>query len=208
MQATGYQPQRISTAAIEEKLQEKDLSQAYAFCFSEGANMFYCLQVPGLDSTLVYDAAFKQWHERVELVDGEYIPWRATSHAFAYGKHYFGSADGTVYVSDPTVHKYGNDNICRDRISPVLSAPSRKLMRFPRFEVIMETATSAKVMLRWSDDNGNTWSDWVLRGTGLIGRFESVIRWLSTGFGRDRVYQFRCTDDAPCNPVLSVVDAV
>lgn len=206
MQATGYQPQRVSTEAIEELLQDKDISGAYAFTFSEGSSMFYCLQVPGLSSTLVYDAAYRQWHERAELVDGDYQPWRATSHAFAYGRHYFGSADGKIYRSRPNYFRYGADNICRDRISPVLSAPSRKLLRFPSVEAVLETATSANIMLRWSDDNGATWSDWVQRNSGAVGEYGQRVRWLRTGTGRDRVFQMRCTDNAPFNPVLVEVD--
>jgi hypothetical protein len=206
MQANGYQPQRISTAAIEERLQNIDLSGAYAYSYSEGASMFYVLQIPNAETTLVYDSAFKLWHERYEFQNDVRTPWRATCHSFADGKHYFGAADGIVYVSSPTVNKYGNDNICRERICPVMSAPSRKLLRFARLELLTETATDANVMLRWSDDNGANYSDWVMRRTGATGRYGQRVQWLRTGAGRDRVYHFRCTDDVPFNPVSALVD--
>lgn len=205
-QVLASRGQRISTRAIEERFEGLDLSQARAFSFSDGGQHFYCLNVPNVDTTLVYDRTFGQWHERAELVDGEYEPWRATCHAFAYGSHWFGSEDGNLYRADNTAHTFAGDPIVRDRVMPVVSRPDRGRVRFPRVEVVCEKGTGAKVMLRWSDDNGATWSDWEEESTGDVGDYSARVRFERTGSAFDRVFQVRMTDDAPFNPVAAYVE--
>jgi hypothetical protein len=200
--------QRISTRAIEERFEGRDLDQARAFSFSDGGQHFYCLNVPSLDTTLVYDRTFGQWHERAELVDGEYAKWRPTCHAFAYGEHWFGAEDGKLYRSDKSVHTFAGDPIVRDRVVPVISSPNRGRLRFPLVELVCEKATAATVMLRWSDDNGATWSNWHESSTGDIGKHGQRVRFNRTGSAFDRVFQFRMTDDAAFNPVSAYAEIV
>lgn len=208
LRAQGYQPVRISTRAIEERFEGLDLGAARAFTYSDGGQQFYCLNVPNVDTTLVYDETFRQWHERAELVNGNFRQWRATCHAFAYGRHYFGANDGSLYRLDPTANTFAGDVKCRERIAPVISADNRKRLRFPMVEAVCEKATDAKVMLRWSDDNGATWSNWAYASAGEVGQHRRRVRFYRTGSAFDRVYQMRVTDDAPWNPVQVVVDAV
>jgi hypothetical protein len=197
----GYSAARVSTRAIEERFEGRDLSNAKAFCWSDGGHEFYALNVPGVDTTLVYDATYRQWHERAELVDGNYTQWRATCHAFAYGRHFFGAADGTIYRMDPELHTYGGDVLCRERVAPVISQPGRKLLRFPHFELVCDKATSGTVMLRHSSDNGATFGNWRYKTAGANGRHRERIRFDMLGSAYDRVYAVRMTDDAPWNPV-------
>ncbi len=201
LRTQGYQPSRISTRAIEERFEGKNLANSRAFTYSDGGQQFYCLNVPGVESTLVYDETFQQWHERVELVNGEYAQWRPTCHAFAYGKHYFGTQSGDIYTSDKNVHTFGDDVIVRDRIAPVISAPSHKRLSFPMFEIICERATTGFVMMRYSDDNGANWSDWRTESAGGSGDYARRIRFAKNGSGFDRVFQVRMTGDASFNPV-------
>lgn len=207
LRAQGYSPVRISTRAIEERFEGLDLAAARAFTYSHGGQQFYCLNVPNVGTTLVYDETFQQWHERAELVDGDFAQWRPTCHAFAYGEHFFGADDGRIYRLDVNSHTFAGDVKCRERIAPVISAPNRKRVRFPLVEVVCEKATSARAMLRWSDDNGATWSNWSYASTGDVGEYARRARWHRTGSGFDRVYQMRVTDDAPFNPVQAIVEA-
>jgi hypothetical protein len=200
--------QRISTRAIEERFEGLDLQQARAYSYSDGGQRFYCLNVPNVETTLVYDMTFGQWHERAELLNGDYQPWRPTCHAFAYGQHFFGADNDAIYRLAPGVHNFAGDVKCRDRIAPVLSSPSRKRLRFPEVEVICEKADAKKVLLRWSDDNGATWSNWHETSNGAVGNYSHRVKWHRTGSAFDRVYQMRMTDDAPFNPVDVAVEAV
>lgn len=193
--------ERVSTRAIEERFDGLDLSQASAYTYSDGGQHFYCLNCPGVETTLVFDRTFSQWHERAELVNGAFQPWRPTCHAFAYGAHFFGTEAGTVYKLDSTVHDFGGDPKCRQRTAPVVSDPTRRRLRFPTVELVCEKGTAANVMLRWSDDNGNTWSGWKATDNGESGVFGIPLRWKRLGSAYDRVYEVRVTDAEPFNPV-------
>lgn len=201
MQLQGYQAKPVSTRAIEERFEGIELSAATAYTRSAGKQEFYCLNVPGLDTTLVYDTTWKQWHEEAELVNGQYRPFRARCHAFVYGQHFVGAEDGIVYRMDPRVNTFAGQPKCRDRISPVISYPSIRELQFPRLGLMCEKATNGTVMMRYSDDNGATWSNWHTKSAGATGQYRQQVVFRRLGTGYDRVYQVRMTDDAAFNPV-------
>ncbi len=207
-QVVAGRGQRVSTRAIEERFEGRDLSRSRAYTYSDGGQHFYCLNVPGVDTTLVFDTTFPGWHERAELVNGQYTQWRPTCHAFAYGKHFFGSEDGSIFELDMDTHTFAGDTKCRDRIAPVISEPSRRRLRFPSVEVVCEKAAAKKILLRWSDDNGATWSNWHEASNGDVGRYTQRVRWTRTGSAFDRVFHMRMTDDAPFNPIGVNVEVV
>lgn len=207
LSATGYQPTRISTRAIEERFDGRDLENSTAFIYSDGPHEFYVLQVPGVDTTLVYDFAYQQWHERAEVDDdGSWMQWRATCHAFAYGKHFFGAEDGVIYQADKDTHTYGGDPLVRARIAPVISDGSRRLLTFPSFELVCEKATDASIMIRWSNDGGNVWGNWHTFSAGATGEYRRRAIKRMLGSARDRVFEIRCGDDAPFNPVSAHIE--
>lgn len=201
IQLKGYQAVPVSTRAIEERFEGLDVSRARAYVRLRGKRECYYLNCPRLDTTLVYDTVFKQWHEEAELVNGQYKPARATCTAFAYGRHYVGANDGNLYEVRDDAHDFAGDVKCRDRISPVVANPEFDEMRFPHFEVLCKKATTATVMLRYSDDNGHTWSNWRTESAGAVGAYHQRVRYEQLGQARDRVYQVRVTDNAPFNPV-------
>jgi hypothetical protein len=61
--------------------------------------------------------------------------------------------------------------------------------------------TDPLVQMRFSDDGGNTWSDWDARSLGVIGDFTDKPTWKKLGSIRapGRTFEFRVTD-----PVLTV----
>ncbi len=196
----GHQPQRISHRAIEEKFEGLELSSARAFTYSDGGQSFYCLNVPGLTTTLVWDETFSQWHERADWRAGQYAQWSPTCHAFAYGKHFFGC--GTVLATlNAAVHDYLGLPKRRQRIAPVISSPDHKRVFFSSFEVICEKGTGAQLLLRWSDDNGNNWSNWTYATVGELGQFDRRAKFNRLGSSFDRVFDLVMTDPKPFNPV-------
>lgn len=205
MQLRGYQAKAISTRAIEERFEGLDLGNARAWVRMNGKREMYCLNVPGVDTTLVYDTTFEQWHEEAELVNGAYRQFRARCHAFAYGKHYVGDNDGRLYTTDKNVHNFAGAVKCRDRISPVIGEPGFERLFFPSFEVACERGTAGTVMLRYSNNNGASFGAWHTKSAGATGKHRQRIKFDRLGSARDRVYHVRMTDDAPFNPVT--VDA-
>jgi len=197
---------RVSTRAIEERFEGLDLANARAYTYSDGGSRFYCLNVPNVETTLCFDLTFGQWHERAELVAGAYAKWRPTCHAFAYGKHFFGDADGIIYRSDSDVHDFAGDVKVRDRIAPVVARPDMRKLSFRRFDLLSERGHDGTVMLRFSDDNGATWSAWRTDSAGAVGEYRERVRFNRLGSARDRVFQVRMTDAVPFNPLAANVE--
>lgn len=66
--ARGYQPQRISTHAIEYAIQSySTISDAIAYTYQQDGHMFYVLTFPTANVTWVFDAATQMWHQRAYL---------------------------------------------------------------------------------------------------------------------------------------------
>lgn len=201
MKLTGYVPVSVSTAAIEERMAGIDLSGASAFALESERSKLFFLNVPGLDTTLVFDALTNQWHEWAELVQGERQPHRATHHLFAFNKHYVGAADGKLYRLDPTVSNNAGDPLLRERITPVAATPTRDRLGYQVFDLTCERGTGARASLRYSIDGGARWSNWRTRTVGAPGVYGQRVRWKRFNKGRDMVLHVRFTDDAPFNPV-------
>ena len=211
--AGGYAPQRVSTHALEEKLQGAgDLSGATAFTYHQEGQTFYALNVPGLDTTWVYDVSSQMWHERAELVDGAWRKWRATCHAVAFGKHYVGDADGNIYEMTFDANTYGSDEMVRDFISPQESVPSLKRQRFSSFQVDCKvgqgkpSGQQATMLLRYSNDGGANYLNWRELTLGNVGQTMASARATPCGSGKNRVWNIRVTDDVACSPLAIVVN--
>ena len=207
----GYKPVPISDRPREELLAKStDLSGAVAYTEQYEGHRFYCLRVPGLDTTHVFDLKTRQWHERAELVNGEYTQHRATCHAYAFGKHIVGADDGKLYVYVKTGNNAGDVKV-RDRISPHMAVPSLEFLPFNTFELDAQVGegkpdgTEAKVLLRYSNNGGATWSAWREASLGSVGQLEKRVIWRRLGRAKDRVWHVRVTDDAPCSLIQAKV---
>ena len=63
--AAGYNAQRISTHAIEWRIQSYlDMGDAVGYTYQQDGHAFYVLSFPSADETWVYDAATGAWHQR------------------------------------------------------------------------------------------------------------------------------------------------
>ncbi len=203
--AVGYNPQRVSTLAVEEALQAStDLASAMAFTYQQNGHSFYCIQAPGLSTTWCLDVATGAWHERAELVSGEYEQHRANNHVFAFNKHLVGADDGNVYWFNASAYTNNGAVLVRERITPHQSTPSYARMMFGTLEVdcrvgegITGTGAAPTVMLRHSNDGGVQFSGWRTASLGALGQRNTRVRFHRCGSGYDRVWQIRCTDDAP-----------
>lgn len=211
----AYQPQRISTHALEEQLERlTDLSGATAFTYHQDGLTFYVLNVPGLDTTWVYEVTSGLWHERAELVYGDYQPWRATCHAFVYGRHVVGGADGNLYELDVTKNTNNGGTLVRDRILRQPGPPSLQRVRYGSLQVDcaigqgIALGAEARLMLRYSNDGGQTWGNWRLLTLGRIGEYKARARATMLGSARDRVWHIRASDDVSCDLLSAVVNEI
>lgn len=209
----GYVPQRVSSDALEEQLAAlDDVSGATAWVYHQEGQARYVLNVPGLEATWVYNVSAGLWHERGEWVDGAWTPWRAIAHAVCFGKHLVLDADGNLYEMTPSVNKYGDDVMRRCWRSPHSAAPGLSVQRFDSFEVVCDTGAGLPsgyaplMLLRYSNDGGRNWEDWIEIPLGITGDTLARARETMLGSGRDRVWEIVVSDDVACNPVSVLVN--
>lgn len=117
-QMSGHAPTRVSTRAIEQMLAKStNIGAASMWTYQVDGHEFIGINAPGLATTLVYDAAMQQWHERAEWSAG-WAPLRVTSVCYVNGGQYAGDALGNLYRLDPTVYMNGADPLVRERTWP------------------------------------------------------------------------------------------
>lgn len=118
--ANGLQPQRISTHAIEERLQGiADLDKCVSYTYQENGYYFYCLNVPSLQTTFCYEVKTNQWHERAEFVNGQYERSRPNTHMFVWNSHLVGDYEsGIIYKQSLDYYDFDTRLIRRMRTSP------------------------------------------------------------------------------------------
>jgi hypothetical protein len=204
--ARGYQPDRVSTIAVEEALQAStDLSSAVAYVYQQNGQTFYCINAPGLTATWCYEIASGAWHERCDLDGaGQFKAHRATGHVFAFGKHLVGDAGGYFYQMSTTVYTFNGDPIKRTRISPNNALPFRQREFYAEgFTLDCTTGLAASgtplIDLSWSDDGGFRWGNPVQRSAGALGNYYTRVCWQNVNGpeARDRVWRVDFTENAP-----------
>lgn len=209
--AQGYQPQRISTHAVERALAGyANLTTSAAFAYRQNGHEFYQVTVPpsATDNggTWCYDFVVGQWHERsyLEPVVGE-LPHLAACATAAFGTVVVGDRlNGNLYAYDPSFYTDNGSPIRRLRQSPHLSTDER-FIRHNAFELQAEPGVGLQTgqgsaplaTLSWSNDGGHTWSNQHTVSMGLVGKYKNRFRWRRLGVSRDRVYRVETSEPVP-----------
>lgn len=205
--ASGNQPQRVSTRAVEESLRgSSDLSKATMWTYQIQGAEFIGINAPGLSTTWVFDAAVQQWHERGEW-DAGWFPLRSMLVTSYAGEHFAGTADGKLTRLDSSVNNLAGRVLVRERTWPHLKKASMDLLSFYGLELSMNTGYGGLVTLEISNDGGKTFGPMLLRSLGAIGRWMQKVRWLGLGSAYNRVFRIRVSDDVPFSIYSATVDA-
>jgi hypothetical protein len=205
--ASGNQPQRVSTRAVEESLLgSTDLSAATMWTYQIQGAEFVAINAPGLSTTWVFDAAVQQWHERGEW-DAGWLPLRSMLVTSYAGEHFAGTADGKLVRLDASVNNLAGRVLVRERTWPHLKKASMDLLSFFGLELSMNTGYGGVVTLEISNDGGKTFGPKLLRSMGAIGRWMQKVRWLGLGAAYNRVFRIRVSDDVPFSIYGATVDA-
>lgn len=194
----GHTPRRVSTRAIEQSLAKADLASVKMWTYQVDGHEFIAINAAGMSTTLVYDAATQQWHERAEWLDG-WSPLRINSVCFANGAQYAGDAAGNLYAMNQTTYAYGNNPMVRERTWPHMVHPTMEPISFYGLELGCTTGYGGNVTLQVSSDGGYTFGPSLIRSLGAIGRFMQRVRWNALGTSKDRVFRLRCSDAVPFN---------
>lgn len=201
----GNQPVRVSTHAIEQKLQsEFTLSSGEAFSFWYEGHFFMGFSFD--EGTIVYDAVTLQWHER-QSYNLNY--WRFGHMARFAGKWLAGDRDSNeiVELDTKTFNEAVNDPNMASNVQvmewtyqPIYAEGVRAF--HDRFEVRFEAGvglttgqgSDPKIMMEYSDDGGRTWRALPTRTLGKKGEYRDRAVWHNLGSSRQRVYRGSVSD--------------
>lgn len=204
----GNQPRRVSTMAVEKKLREStDISKASMWTYQIEGHEFIGINAPGMDTTWVYDAALKEWHERAEWDEG-WLPLRSRMVTSIGSNQYAATDDGKLVYLDETLNTLSGRPLVRERTWPHMKQPSMEPICFYGLELSCKTGNNGgNITLELSNDGGATFGPKLLRGLGAIGRRMQRIRWLGLGCAFNRVFRIRQSDDIPFAIYSAAVDA-
>lgn len=203
--ASGYQPQRISTHAIERAIESyARIDDAEAITYTQEGHPFYCLSFPTAGKCWAFDVASGAWHERasMEQSTGDEILWRTGSYAFYGVRHVVGDRNsGKLFALDLDNFTEDGDRVLRLRSGPT-TARQNKRVRYASLEIDIEGGVGnnldpgqdPQMMLRFSDDGGHTWSSHRYTSMGKIGEKRARAHWNRCGMGRNRVFEVSVTD--------------
>ena len=176
---------------------QEDLRASYAYTYTDHGHKFLVLTVPNR-GTHVYDVKMELWHKRSY--------WQSSTHHSsvylnAYGKHFFGGINGNLYEMTRDAFDDAGAILKRRRRSKVFSEDENRL-RFKKFKLVMETGEglttgqgSAPVLIvRWSDDNGRSWSNERRLDIGIQGDYLRQVITRNMGSARARLIEFYMTD--------------
>jgi len=204
--ANGYTPQRISNHAIEcAWSQYPTRKDAIGYSYQEQGHTFWVLQFPSGKATWVFDAATQMWHERAYLNNGALEAHLGQNHVYAFGKHLVGDRQsGNIYQISLSFYDDAGKAIRRMRRAPHISVEQQWIFH-NQLQVDVEAGlglqsgqgSDPKLMLRWSDDGGKTWSNEYMAGAGKAGQYKARAIWRRLGRGRDRVYEISASDPIP-----------
>ncbi|HVX00862.1 MAG TPA: packaged DNA stabilization protein [Candidatus Babeliaceae bacterium] len=222
--ANGYLPQRISTTAIDLKIQSySTVSDAVAYGYHQDGHNFYVLNFPTEDATWVYDTATGLWHERAYFDGDNLVRHRGQCHAFGFNTHLIGDwENGNIYALDKNYYydDYPNNRssspIVRLRRAPHITQSLDRLF-YSCFQLDMQVGigdgttgqgSDPMAILRFSDDAGNTWSNEKWASMGKQGKYKTRVQWQRLGSARDRIFEVRISDPNPITLIGAEIDVI
>ncbi len=193
VRAEQYQPERISTYAIEAAIGGYSVvDDAIGTTYLMDGHMFYELTFPTEGKTWVYDHTEKLWHEKAYLdpVTGTLGRSRVNCHAFMNGTHVVGDYEsGWLYEMAMGIYTDFDGPVVRIRSFPHLGAEGKRTI-FNQFLADLQIGEGdLEVTLRWSDTRGRTWGTPVKKVAGSPANFLAVLNWWNLGMARDKVFE-------------------
>jgi hypothetical protein len=180
-------------------------SDAFGMLFRRQGRTFYALSFPSGDRTWAIEVSSGFVHERKSEGIGR---WRVSGVGKIANILVCGDYNtGQVYRLDSSVYTENGSRLDRKRVTQVVHMNHRR-MTFHRVCLEMQTGvglvsgqgSKPQVMMRFSDDGGNEWSDSMMRSFGAIGKYRTEVIWDCLGDSRERIFEFSVTD--PVNTVM------
>ena len=220
MGLVGSMPARISTHAVEFSLQNVgDLTGATAYAYQDGGHYFYVLNVPGTNTTWVYDIATGFWSERQSSVNGVIGRHLGQAHCYLNQSHLIGDyRNGNIYEYNYQCYTDNNQMLPRIRQFPVFADNNNNI-----FVSLLDldfqfgvgssdlgapgAAADPRVVLEISYDGGETFPTAIYGSLGAIGQYQHRCRFERLGYSRGAVYRVTVTDAVEVQFLACMIDA-
>lgn len=207
---TGYQAADVSTIAVNKAIASYPvINDAIGYAYQEDEHLFYVLTFPTADVTWVWDATTNMWHERLSYDPAAGLFHRHRSNCFMNfaGMRLVGDyQSGNLYQMARSVYSdNGAPLVCWRRAPHVWDESDRERVFHQRLQLEFTPGvglqsgqgSDPEVMLRWSDDAGQTWSNEHWQSIGAVGKTKNRAIWRRLGNARDRVYEAKFSDPVP-----------
>lgn len=190
-------PTKISNLALDYFLQtQESLDVASAYNYQEDGKTFYALNFPNANTTWVYDISMSMWHERQFMAtNGVSTRHRAEHHVLWRNKHIVSDYRKPI-IYEMSLDYYSDDGqpIVRTRRSPhTFDGQDLKRLFFNEFKLDCDVGNdnedNAKIYLRYSNDGGRTWSNYLEANLGAKGEYKKIVAWRRLGSAIDRVWE-------------------
>lgn len=215
-------PTRISNHAVEYAIQGYgDLSHATAYSYQQEGHYFYCLNIPGSNTTWVYDLSNQQWHERQSTkygVTGRHI---GQTHCVLNNQHIVGDYNNSnIYVYDLDTYTDDGRTVNRIRQTPHVSQNLNNIF-YKLLEVDLQfgvglsntnvggapsAGSNPQIVLQISNDGGQTWGNPIYATMGKIGKYKTRARWQRLGYSRDRVFRVIISEPVRATMLSAMLD--
>lgn len=202
----GYSPAKISTPELDRLIEAvEDEDDLIAWVYQAAGHAYWVLSriTTGSRWTWVFDVSTGNWHERQTYGNDD---WRCRFGVNAWGKWFtFDLDSGKAFELSSTTKKDDDQPL-------VWLLRSGQSHRFPGravinrasfdFEVgvgidagISPIETDPVVLIRWSDDGGRNWGNWLTRALGTEGEDIAIDIFRAGMTGRKgRIWEMRISD--------------
>jgi hypothetical protein len=222
----NYQPQRISTHAIEFAIAGYSrIDDAEAFTYQQEGHSFYVLSFPTANVTWCYDVSTGLWHQRGwrNPTSGLLERARPNCQMQFNGETVVGDRNSnTLCYLQLDTYLDVLDTIVRRRAAKHISNDLRRVF-YNSFQLDFESGvgipeasggstpvvgSDPQAMLDWSDDGGHTWSNEHWASIGKIGQYRRRVKWRRLGTSRDRIFRVTISDPVKVVIVGASLEAV
>lgn len=214
-QIVGLQKNPIGNPAIGQAIEKySDVSEATGMCFSFDNMNFYYLAFN--DESWLYNESAGAWTNLAYGVNG--ARHLMNGYVKVYGKHLVSDyRNGNIYELDFNTYQDSGDVIQRRRdtvkVSGAILGYPGKTIFMSRLELVCERGvglttgqgSDPRVIMQYSDDNGNTWSAERWAYLGVQGDYTVPITWFGLGSFKERIFRFIVSD--PVKVVLKGLNA-
>lgn len=188
----GYTPITITNSDMSYIFSKMtDVTDCEAYTYQKEGHVFYVLNFETDDQTWVYDVTEGLWHRRGYLNNTTNALERQRGHLQCHfnQKDYVGDYEsGNIYELDSDTYTDNSQEIQRTLTLPHVKNKGKRLF-ISNFQLEMETGvglqsgqgSDPQAMLYISKDGGHTWFGGLWNDIGVVGDYETRVKWHRLG---------------------------